>query len=89
MKDFKRQYRELSDEHREKISQATANKPKSAEHRLHISQAIKDYWQTVGSSPSRHGERAYNHERPYRCVKSRLVKRTLTLNNAKKDEDES
>lgn len=43
MKDFKRQYRELSDEHQEKISQATANKPKSAEHRLHISQAMKDY----------------------------------------------
>jgi len=51
MKDFKRQYRELSDEHREKISQATANKPKSAEHRLHISQAMKDYWQTVPHRP--------------------------------------
>ena len=48
MKEFKRQYRELSDEHREKISQATANKPKSAEHRLHISQ---DYWQTVPHRP--------------------------------------
>lgn len=51
MKEFKRQYRELSDEHREKISQATANKPKSAEHRLHISQAMKDYWQTVPHRP--------------------------------------
>jgi len=51
MKDFKRQYRELSDEHREKISQATANKPKSAEHRLHISQAMKDYWQKVPHRP--------------------------------------
>ena len=52
MKDFKRQYRELSDEHRDKISQATVGKPKSAEHRLHISQAMKDYWRGVPHRPS-------------------------------------
>lgn len=52
MKDYKRQYRELSDEHREKISQASSNKPKSAEHRLHISQAMKDYWRGVPHRPS-------------------------------------
>lgn len=51
MADYKRQYRELSDEHKEKISLATANRPKSAEHRLHISQAMKDYWQTVPHRP--------------------------------------
>lgn len=52
MKNFKRQYRELSDEHREKISQATMNKPKSAEHRQHIRQAMIDYWRSVPHRPS-------------------------------------
>lgn len=51
MKHYKRQWRELSDEHREKISQATTNKPKSAEHRQHISQAMKDYWREVPHKP--------------------------------------
>lgn len=51
MKNYKRQFRELSDEHREKISQATVNRPKSVEHRQHISQAMKDYWETVPHRP--------------------------------------
>ena len=51
MTNHKRQWRELSDEHREKISQATANKPKSAEHREHIRQAMVDYWRTVPHRP--------------------------------------
>ena len=51
MKDYKRQWRELSDEHKDKISQATANKPKSAEHRQHIRQAMLDYWRTVPHRP--------------------------------------
>lgn len=52
MKNFKRKYRELSDKHREKISQATMNKPKSAEHRQHIRQAMIDYWRSVPHRPS-------------------------------------
>ena len=51
MKQYKRQWRELSDEHKKKISQATANKPKSYTHRLHISQAMKDYWREVPHKP--------------------------------------
>ena len=51
MKNYKRQWRELSDEHKEKISQASTDKPKSAEHKLHISQAMKDYWQSVPHRP--------------------------------------
>lgn len=47
----KREWRELSDEQRKKISQATSNKPKSATHRLHISQAMKDYWRGVPHRP--------------------------------------
>lgn len=56
MKEYKRQWRELSDEHKEKISQSTANKPKSAEHRAHISQAMKDYWHTVPHKPEGENE---------------------------------
>lgn len=52
MNKYKRQWRELSDEHKEKISRAVSNKPKSAEHRLHISQAMKDYWEGVPHRPA-------------------------------------
>lgn len=51
MKNYKRQWRELSDEHKQKISQSTEGKPKSAEHRQHISQAMKDYWEGVPHRP--------------------------------------
>ena len=48
---YKRQYRQLSDETKQKISQATANRPKSADHRAHISQAMKKYWEGVSNKP--------------------------------------
>ena len=47
----KRLYRELSDETKQKISKATANKPKSASHRAHISQGMKKYWQGIPNKP--------------------------------------
>ena len=50
--EYKRQYRELSDDTKQKISQANRNKPKSAEHRLHISQSLEKYWETVPHNPS-------------------------------------
>ena len=50
-KNYKRQWRELSDETKNKISRATSNKPKSATHKLHISQSMRDYWETVGHKP--------------------------------------
>lgn len=48
---YKRQYRQLSDEVKQKISQATANRPKSAVHKAHISQGMKKYWESVVDKP--------------------------------------
>ena len=45
MKEYKRQYRELSDETKQKISNSSRNRPKSDQHKQHISQGMKDYWQ--------------------------------------------
>ena len=49
---YKRQYRELSDETKEKISKSNRNKPKSEEHKLRISQGMEKYWQTVPHRPN-------------------------------------
>lgn len=51
MNNYKRQWRELSDEHKEKISQASLGRQKSATHRQHISQAMKEYWKDVPHKP--------------------------------------
>ncbi len=51
MTQYKRQWRELSDEHKEKISQSSSGKPKSTAHRQHISQSMKQYWQGVPHRP--------------------------------------
>ena len=51
MKHYKRQWRELGDEHKQKIRQSAEGKPKSAEHREHISQGLRDYWTTVPHKP--------------------------------------
>lgn len=48
---MKRIWRELSDQHRESISRATVGRPKSATHRQHISQGMKEYWKTVPNKP--------------------------------------
>ena len=52
---FKRKYRELDDDVKQKISASSKNKPKSAEHRMHISQGMEKYWQTVPNRPSSGG----------------------------------
>ncbi len=49
---YKRQYRELDDVTKEKISQANKGKHKSVEHRDHISQGMKKYWKSVPNKPS-------------------------------------
>lgn len=49
---YKRQWRELSDETKQKISQSSLNKHKSESHKAHISQAMKDYWQNVPHRPN-------------------------------------
>lgn len=51
MKEYKRQYRELSDETKQKISNSSRNRPKSDLHKQHISRGMKDYWQNVPNRP--------------------------------------
>lgn len=48
---YKRQYRELSDETKEKISLSATGVRKNDLHKQHISQAMKDYWQGVPHRP--------------------------------------
>lgn len=47
----KRQYREISDEVKNKISIASKNKPKSETHKQHLSQSLTKYWQSVPHRP--------------------------------------
>lgn len=52
MKEYKRQYRELDDETKEKIAASQRGRTKSESHRQHISQAMTEYWQTVPHRPT-------------------------------------
>lgn len=47
----KRKCRALSEETKAKISRSNKGKPKSALHRIHISQAMVKYWRTVPYKP--------------------------------------
>lgn len=47
----KRQWRELDDATRERISRSTQRKPKSEQHKQRISQAMINYWQQVPHRP--------------------------------------
>ena len=51
MKNYKRQYRQLGDETKSKISTSAKNKPKSEEHKQRIQQSMLRYWQTVPNKP--------------------------------------
>ena len=51
MKQYKRQYRQLSDETKNKISTSAKNKPKSEIHKRHIQQSMLRYWRTVENKP--------------------------------------
>jgi hypothetical protein len=51
MKNYTRQYRQLSDETKSKISTSAKNKPKSEEHKRRIQQSMLRYWQTVPNKP--------------------------------------
>ena len=53
---YKRQYRELSDETKTKISQSSTGVHKSDLHKMHISQALKDYWRNVPHRPNEQGD---------------------------------
>lgn len=52
MKKYKRQYRELSDETKSKISNSAKNKPKSEIHKQRIQQSMLRYWSTVENKPN-------------------------------------
>lgn len=47
----KRQWREVDDATRERISRSTQGKSKSEQHKQRISQAMKDYWGQVPHRP--------------------------------------
>lgn len=47
----KRQYRELSDETKQKISNSSKGKSKSFAHREHLSQSLQRYWETIPHKP--------------------------------------
>ena len=51
MENRKRQYRELSDITKQKISVSSKGKAKTSSHKEHISQAMKRYWSSVPSKP--------------------------------------
>jgi len=44
---YKRQYRQLNDDVKERISASTRNRPKTEQHKEHIRQGMLQYWQTV------------------------------------------
>ena len=51
MNNYKRQYRELDDETKEKIAASQRGRTKSESHRQHISQSMTKYWETVPHRP--------------------------------------
>ena len=52
MKEYKRQYRQLSDETKSKISNSNRNKPKTEIQKQRIRQAMIQYWKTVPNKPN-------------------------------------
>ena len=48
---YKRQYRELSDETKSRISRSLQGTPKSAQHKQRIAQSLKNYWSHVPNMP--------------------------------------
>ena len=61
-KTYKRQYRELSPEIKAKMSAAQKNKKKSASHRLHLSQAMSQYWANIPHRPDSGNVTTYQGE---------------------------
>lgn len=52
MKDMgKRQYRELDDSVKQKISQSMRGRSKSESHKEHISNGLKQYWKQIPNKP--------------------------------------
>ena len=51
-KQYKRQYRQLSQQVKDKISRSLKNKPKSPSHAAAISTGLKTYWEGVKDKPT-------------------------------------
>lgn len=52
--EYKRQYRDLPDEVKQKISASTKGRAKSYDHKQHISRGMKKYWSSVQYKDQRH-----------------------------------
>ena len=51
MSENKRQYRQLSDATKQKISNSLRGRMKSPQHSERISQGLKNYWETIPDAP--------------------------------------
>lgn len=49
---MRRQFRELDQKTKDKISRSTTGKPKTAQHKQHISQAMRKYWSQIPHKPT-------------------------------------
>ena len=56
MSEYKRQWRELEDSTKEKISRALKGKRKSSYHKEHIRQSMLNYWSQVEHKPTQDDE---------------------------------
>lgn len=50
--EYKRQYRQMDDATKQKISQSLKGRGKSSTHKENISAGLKNYWQSVPNKPT-------------------------------------
>ena len=62
MSEYKRQWRELEDSTKEKISKALRGKSKSSVHKENIRRSMLDYWRTVEHKPTQDDEDSESDE---------------------------
>ena len=62
MSEYKRQWRELEDTTKEKISKALKGKSKSSFHKENIRRSMLDYWRTVEHKPTQDDEEENTNE---------------------------
>ena len=59
---YKRQWRELEDSTKDKISRALKGKRKSSYHKEHIRQSMLNYWSQVGHKPTQDDDNSESDE---------------------------
>lgn len=62
MSEYKRQWRELEDSTKEKISKALKGKSKSSFHKENIRRSMLDYWRTVEHKPTQDEDNSESDE---------------------------